>query len=246
MDYRLTHLSPSKGTTYDASFERLPYRKIVWGWEKDVLHDVVTNIRRERDFIQYLDFACGTGRILGFLEESVDASFGIDISPSMLDVAFKKVKRSKLILGDITRERILEDHSIDLVTAFRFFLNAQPALREEVLHAIHRILKDDGNLVFNIHMNRGCFLEKILRAYGRLRNISNENFSSMSITDTRSLLKNTNFEIIDLYHFGVLPIYYEGHRFLIELIESFERLASRISFSEPYSRYIIYICKKRS
>jgi ubiquinone/menaquinone biosynthesis C-methylase UbiE len=239
-------LSPNKGVNYDASFQNLPYRKIVWDWEKSVLRDAVMGIRHNRKFLRYLDFACGTGRILGFLEEYVDMSFGVDVSTLMLDVAKQKTRKSKLILGDITQEQIFDHDSLDLVTAFRFFLNAQPTLREEALNAIYRMLNDDGYLIFNIHMNKGCLLEILLRVYIWIKNIHNEDFVSMNTKDVRSLLDSTRFEIIDLYHYGVLPLYNENQRFLIKFIDKFERSASRIPFFQFCSRYIIYICKKRA
>ena len=246
MDYRLSHMAPSKGVTYDASFEKLPYRKMIWGWEKDVLREVVSWIRREKEYIRHLDFACGTGRILSFLEDYVDDTAGVDVSPSMLDVAAQNVKRSTLILADATREPILEENSLDLVTAFRFFLNAQPGLREEALKAIHRMLKDDGYLIFNIHMNRGCLLERMLRIYYAIRKSRKKQVNSVSIEEVRSLLARTNFDIVELHHYGVLPIYYESYRFLIGLIDVLERKLSRLPFLKSYSRYVVYICRKRS
>jgi ubiquinone/menaquinone biosynthesis C-methylase UbiE len=246
LDYRTSHVLPNKGRSYDATFQNLAYRKIVWKWEQDVLCRALHEIRSQQRSIKYLDFACGTGRILGFLEEDVDESFGVDVSSSMLEVAKQKSKKSKLILADLTHDELFEPCSLDLVTAFRFFLNAQSSLKEEALHAIYRILRANGYLIFNIHMNKGCLLEGVLRAYHRVRHIRNENFASISIKETKSLLASANFEVIGLCHYGVLPIYYENQRFLIKFIDIIERLFSRNSAFQSYSRYIIYICRKRA
>jgi SAM-dependent methyltransferase len=245
MDYRLSHMAPAKGITYDASFENLPYRKMVWGWEKEVLGGAIRRIRQEKPQIRYLDFACGTGRILNFLEVYVDEAVGLDISPSMLEVAARNVKNAKLIRGDATREEILEQSSVDLVTAFRFFLNAQPTLREEALRAIYRILKDEGYLIFNIHMSKGSVLERILRVYYGIRKRRDKQVKAVSIEEIRSLLERMNFRIIGLHHYGVLPVYYEGQRSLIGVIDAFEQALARIPLFKSYSRYVIYICRKR-
>ena len=52
---------------------------------------------------------------------------------------------------DITRQSLGD--TFDVVTAFRFFLNAEQQLRREVLEAIRKHLKPDGRLVCNIQMN---------------------------------------------------------------------------------------------
>jgi SAM-dependent methyltransferase len=245
IDYRTSHMLPNKGASYDATFQNLPYRKLVWEWEKDILREAVNAIRREKKSIKYLDFACGTGRILGFLEDKVDTSFGVDVSPEMLEVARQKSGKATLILGDLTQQTLFDQGSFDLVTAFRFFLNAEPTLKEDALRAIHQALRDDGYLIFNIHMNKGCLLERILWAYGRIRRTRNENFAALSIRDIQSLAAGANFEIIALHHYGVLPIYYENQRFLIKLIDLTERLFARISVFRFWSRYVIYICRKK-
>jgi ubiquinone/menaquinone biosynthesis C-methylase UbiE len=95
MDYRLSHISPNKGVTYDVSFEALPYRKMVWMWEKKILTNQITKIRLKHGNLRYLDFACGTGRILAHLEASMVESYGVDVSQPMLDIAEQRVPFGK-------------------------------------------------------------------------------------------------------------------------------------------------------
>jgi ubiquinone/menaquinone biosynthesis C-methylase UbiE len=245
MDYRQSHTAPDFGLAYDVSFRNLPYRKMVWGWERDVLKNIITELGQEKAKIKYLDFACGTGRILGLLEQYVDESCGVDVSGSMLDVAEKNVKNSKLICCDLTREKRFADDTFDVITAFRFFLNAQQDLREDALQVINRIMKKDGYLVFNIHMNKGCILEKVIRAYRRIKNIDAGGEWSLSTTEVKGLLEKSDFEITEMYHFGIFPIYSEDHKFLINLLNRVERYLSRIPLFLSLSRYIIYVCQKR-
>ena len=46
--------------------------------------------------------------------------------------------RATLVEGDLTREPLLGERRFDLVTAFRFFPNAEPALRRDVMAALVR------------------------------------------------------------------------------------------------------------
>jgi SAM-dependent methyltransferase len=56
------------------------------------------------------------------------------------------------VLGDLTRDD-LKLGQFDLVTAFRFFGNAQDDLREAALQAIHRSLRPGGYLILDNHRN---------------------------------------------------------------------------------------------
>jgi ubiquinone/menaquinone biosynthesis C-methylase UbiE len=243
MDYRVSHLDPPKGRLYEESFSRLPYRRIVWEWEKDVLNEIVQNFCKTGSSFRYLDFACGTGRILRLLENYMGESYGIDVSESMLSVAKEKIHHSHLIRRDLTKEDIFPDNYFDIITAFRFFLNAQQDLRESVLCAFRRILIKDGYLIVNIHMNRGCLLEKELRAYQFIRRIQNSNFQSISVNETIDLLIKHNFKLIHAFHYGILPVYREERKLVLKQIDKIERLCSRLPLLLPFSRYVIYFCR---
>ncbi|TIQ58250.1 MAG: class I SAM-dependent methyltransferase, partial [Mesorhizobium sp.] len=75
---------------------------------------------------------------------------GVDVSESMLSVA--QVPRNvRLRLVDITTEPLPEKFHV--ITAFRFFLNAEDHLRREALQSMREHLDENGMLVCNIHMN---------------------------------------------------------------------------------------------
>lgn len=57
----------------------------------------------------------------------------------------------RVVQVDITRESLGE--TLDVITAFRFFLNAEQRLREEALDSMRDHLKETGRLVCNVHMN---------------------------------------------------------------------------------------------
>jgi len=117
--------------------------------------------------LEYLDFATGTGRIIAHLEARFASSTGIDISPQMIAACSKRSSVSRLRCEDITSTS--PDAQYDVITAFRFFLNANAELRVAVLCAIRDRLKPGGKLVVNNHGRFAGvnFLRAIRSALGR-------------------------------------------------------------------------------
>src|SRR5262245_50706863 len=130
--YRHEFISAGDAGRYD-SVEYAPssYSNLLWELEKPVLTAVVREFRKTHGRIDYLDFATGTGRVAAFLEHSVDVSTAIEISEAMVDRARLRLRRIELVCRDITDPTVAPDGCYDLITCFRFFLNAEPALRLE-------------------------------------------------------------------------------------------------------------------
>ena len=125
----------------------------LWTCEREIIEDILRRHQRDWAECDYLDFACGTGRVIEFMESRVATSRGIDISAEMLALAAPKLKRSELICNDITASAVPEG-SYDLITAFRFFLNAEPQVRLKVMRALGERLKNSRSLlVFSNHGN---------------------------------------------------------------------------------------------
>ncbi len=153
--YRDRFCDAAEASSYDNDeYSEGTYPTLVWRIEQAFLHNLVSELRRNVDEIHYLDFACGTGRILSFLEPMVDHATGVEISESMLARAAQKVRSATLIRGDITRNPGLVSQGYDLITAFRFLLNAEPDLRLAALRQLAAMLRNDRSLlVFNNHIN---------------------------------------------------------------------------------------------
>jgi len=238
-------MAPEKGTTYSKSFDDLPYRKMIWKWEQEKLSEIVDKYLGENTEVRYLDFACGTGRILGYLEDRVYEAIGVDLSESMINIARNKTKRSKLYIGDLTREHIFTPGTFNLITAFRFFLNAQWKLKDEVMRQLANLLSSSphGYLVFNVHLNAGSSQEMLKRAYTKIcgRPVK---YNSLSISDVRRLTSAANLQIVAMYHFGIVPIRKESDRLPYQFMYQFEKFFSHFSFMQRFSRYIIFVCKK--
>lgn len=147
---------------YDAiSYGLNSYSELLWQMEQVQLESIVKQMRQTHDKIDYLDFAAGTGRIISFMEDKVDTATGIEISQAMIDRAREKLTTGKMICADITTEDAEVEGKYDLITTFRFVLNAEPDLRQAGINALAKRLKDDKSiLVFNNHGN--LFSLKIL------------------------------------------------------------------------------------
>ncbi len=168
IDYRKLHDAIGKGKSYEANFGQLNYRAFTWSWEKKILCEVLQKYFHGEG-IRYLDFACGTGRIISFLESKVTEAYGVDVSKSMLAVARQKVRKAKLTEADLTKISIFKGTKFNLISTFRFFLNAQPELRKEAISSLSHLLDKDGYLVFNIHMNHHSATAIIVRLYKYLK-----------------------------------------------------------------------------
>lgn len=149
-DYRISHAA--RGATYDDTIAVTPFDSYMAEWERQHLVRLVGELYPGR-VRRYLDFACGTGRITSTVAPLCDVAVGVDISPSMLEVARRKLPSTEFRLGDLTTSDIDLGGSFDLVTSFRFFGNAQPELRESALAAIVRRMRAGAHLIINSHRN---------------------------------------------------------------------------------------------
>jgi len=148
-DYRASHAR--KGRDYDTTLAESPFDAYMARWEAHWLATMVRQLHPD-GVPRYLDFACGTGRILSVVAPLAREAIGVDVSASMLDVARAKVPVARLVHADITREGV-DLGTFDVATAFRFFGNAQDELRKAVLRALALRIRDGGHLIINSHRN---------------------------------------------------------------------------------------------
>lgn len=238
VDYRHSHLH--KGTDYDEHLATSPISAYMAEREKEILSRIITRLFPVT-IPRYLDFACGTGRITQLLERRADESFGLDISEKMVEQAKRKCSRTTFILGDATCEKQGID-PVNLVTAFRFFGNAQDELRLSALHTISSLLNDGGYLIFNNHRNPWAVRMLLLRLTGdRVR-------EDLDFGKLKSLLSATGFKIVRTYGIGFWIFCSRLNR--TEVLNS--RLArlletlSRLKFLGPFCPDAVIVARKRS
>jgi SAM-dependent methyltransferase len=154
-DYRSKFASPEAAARYDlVEYKEKSYAAALWNIEQQILLAELHLTRRRIGHIDYLDFACGSGRILSLLEPHVDSATGVDVSQDMLNIARDRTGGARLIRTDITVDVEPMPTKYDFITAFRFLLNAEPELRHAAVGALARRLRDrNSRLIINNHGN---------------------------------------------------------------------------------------------
>jgi predicted TPR repeat methyltransferase len=198
--YKDSHKYSTKGAKYEAYYDTQLWEKFLWTREQKIIKQILDKYFTGRD-IHLLDFACGTGRITSFLEGCVKTSTGVDVSASMLTIARGKLKRTKIIEADITVDSVFEGRKFNLITAFRFFVNAEPSLRSAAMQALSKLLSEDGYLVFNNHQSYGSPWIKMLYMRRQQKN-SRSIFNVMTIDEMNKLVEGVGMEIVELYPAG--------------------------------------------
>ncbi len=190
MSYRCSHAGKS-GRAYDETLNTVSFDRYLAVRESKIAMEIVKGRlieRRER----YLDFACGTGRILSVLAPFFQEVVGVDISESMLYEARSKVEKASFHVVDLT-SRDVDIGRFDLITAFRFFGNAEPDLRRDVLGVLRSKLRHNGFLLLNNHRNPSSLRAKIS---------GNTDAMDLTLDKLAQLLTDTGFEIIKTIPIG--------------------------------------------
>lgn len=193
-NYSKSHLN--KGTNYHDAFSYYEGRRVIWELEKEALRSTL----EKEYFHKYLDFAGGTGRIASFIENRCNESYILDISEKMLAVARNHLQKTKVICNDF-HEDIPEfkDKQFDLITAFRFFPNAEESLQTSAMQFISNKLTEGGLLVCNNHRNFWSipyFIQRLTLMGGR---------SGMTNKQMLNLSKYFGLKLIETYSMGIIP-----------------------------------------
>lgn len=230
----------ARGTDYDETFspELNPYRAMMWRLEQRALNAILLKLPASRK-VALLDFACGTGRILGHFHGHVASATGVDVSSSMLEVARKAAPAAELIEADLSSEDTLGDRHFDLITAFRFFPNAEAELRRAVLPVLARHLAPHGLLVFNNHKNRNSLARRISRLLRR--EVAR---GTMSHAEVETLVALAGLHILKVIPLGTLPVS-DRHLLLpVWLLERLERWFSGVPALGALAQNVIYVCAR--
>jgi len=241
ISYRESHKYKEKGAEYEAYYQNKKWQRFLWSREQEILVKIIEKYFVSKQ-VNLLDFACGTGRIAEFLENRVKTSTSVDVSASMLAVAKEKLKRTEIIEADITAENILKPRKFNLITAFRFFLNAELELRSAAIKAIVELLDDDGYLVFNNHQNSGSPWIRLRYAHYRKKNPEGI-YNVMSIEQMKNLVEEAGLETIEIYPIGFfhppkIPVSFR-------LSHAIDGAASNFRFMNKLSENLIAVCRRK-
>jgi len=152
--YRQCFQSPEEAKAYDVGqYSNLTYSSLLWDIERELLDrilDKIDGVGRQ----SYLDFACGTGRVIEHLGSRFSKSVGVDISSDMLSRAEERVPGSQFYCVDIRSQPDRINDTFDVITAFRFLLNADHVDRIAALSWLgQRLRSHTGRLLVNNHGN---------------------------------------------------------------------------------------------
>ena len=240
--YRESHLT--KGADYHEIFTSRPHTAVVWSLERRLLRRIVRKRFPDRS-PSHLDFACGTGRFLELLSPITASSTGVDISASMLEVARDRLTGVELVEADITRADCLGSRRFDLITAFRFFPNAEPPLRRDALDVLVKHLEPNGALVFNNHLNRDSLVQRIVVSLGRTGATLGRNAKrGMSRREAYDLVEESGLAVEREYHLAVLPFTDRHMLRPATLLEGLEEGLGRIGWLAPVAQNLIYVCRR--
>ena len=231
-DYTSSHFN--KGEDYHLRFENLPGRKNIWNLEKEIINIFLDG----KKIIDHLDFASGSGRIAKFLEKNVNKQYLLDSSKKMLE--FSKTiltsNNATFIHGDFSK--ISLDKKFDLITAFRFFPNAEPFLRKEAMEFISKNLNENGILIFNNHKNFWSipfFLDRLT---------FRSNGFGMTHKEIIELVKNCNLKIYQYRSVGLITNKEKSLIIPWALITKLENLFFRIFSKHLLGYNVVYFVGK--
>ena len=130
-----------------------PYRRIASFYDAVVepfnksLRSYVLKVSRPKAGMKVLEVGCGTGANLALFAEAGCKVSGIDLSPSMMEIAQRKLgDRADLRVGDAS-SMPFDDSSFDLVVAF-LTLHEMPAdVRDPVVSEMARVTGEGGRII---------------------------------------------------------------------------------------------------
>jgi len=123
-----------------------------------------------------LDFGCGVGRLTAALSGHFDECWGVDISPTMIQLAAKfheSNPRCRFLLNDTSDLRQFKDGYFGFIYSSIVLQHIQEKHVQSYLSEFIRVLKAGGILVFQIP-DRDCtrWLQKIRNRVGLRRRVS--------------------------------------------------------------------------
>ena len=244
--YRKQFDKAEKAEEYDLDqYSPKAYSSLLWSIEQSQLQSIVDNMRSTHDKIEYLDFAAGTGRVISFMEDKVDVATGIEISQAMVDRAQSKLTKGTMICKDITPAESDIEGKYDLITTFRFILNAEGDLCQAGIDALAKRLKDENSLlVFNNHGNiisHKLILWPIHKIKGLGKGYRTAG-NYMTNKQAHQVADKAGLKIISTVGCGFLGATV-GQALSTKRVAPLERLLSKIGLIRPFSVNQLYVAK---
>jgi SAM-dependent methyltransferase len=241
----------ASGGSYDQSIANR-FELAIFQLERVLLLDLFRRLRSADPRTRYLDFACGTGRILAVFKDLIYSKIGVDTSPGQLELAQHKVPDAALVCGNVvTNPELLDGRQFDLITCFRLLLNLEPENRVPVLRTLRDHLAPGGYLIVDNHMNRYSILGLIALMAHKVLRVPKKPLvpagrrgiiSTMSEREMRRTLATAGLQVREVHRIFVLP----GNKSLMLLptrwLVPLESRLSRMRLVNLMSKNQIYVC----
>lgn len=127
-----------------------------------------------------LDAGCGTGRMLGPLQELDLRIVGVDLAPGMIAEARSAMPEAELHIADLA-ELPFDDATFDGVVAWYSLIHHDASSLDDALAELARVTRDDGSLLAAFHAGTGQ--APGARAYGTGHTIPKHLRETSEITD---------------------------------------------------------------
>lgn len=189
--YRQSHQTAGYGRFYDDTMFSGYFGGVWRDEERPALRTWLREARRD-GATHAIDMACGTGRITEVVAEELPNVLGIDISTEMLAQAALRCAGVPFLERDITREGVADLEPVDVATAFRFFMNAEPDLRDAVIDCLHAVLRPGGVLITNVQCNAQAPAGLVQRFR---RRVLGHGVHTMSVAELTDLLGAHGFTV---------------------------------------------------
>lgn len=174
--------------------------------------DYVKSLNLNLSFLHALDFGCGVGRLTQALANHFENVSGVDIAPSMIELANEYNKfpqKCEYFLNDKSDLQIFSNNTFDFIYSYITLHHIEPKYTEIYLKEFLRVLKPGGVAVFQLTSEpalsfRGLICRfiprKILNVFFKIR------FKCPAVMEMHALKKekvidlitNNNGNIIDI------------------------------------------------
>jgi 2-polyprenyl-3-methyl-5-hydroxy-6-metoxy-1,4-benzoquinol methylase len=214
LDYRECHLRDDAAEAYRdvyaAGYYAAQWRQLELPWLSGVFAAL-----KQRGARRMLDIACGQGRISLLGAKYFEHVQGIDISPSMLERARAALREDTSLANvdvhfDAADVRTFAaDKPFDVITAFRFFLNAEDELRLDGLRCARRNVAPNGTLIANVHVAATSPLAMFYSVSNASRRLMGKRTSSVrnavSLATLRRMFTLEGFRVERVHRYSLLP-----------------------------------------
>ena len=242
----------ASGEAYDRSVGN-PFELAIFELERRLLLELFARLRGSDPATRYLDFACGTGRILALFRGRIRTIVGVDTSAGQLAEAARKAPDALLVHGNLVAEpELLGDRRFDLITAFRLLLNLEPGNRVPILRALRQRLAPGGYLIVDNHMNRWSVLGVLALLAHRVLGMPRKPdvppgrrgiINTLSEREVRRAMADAGLEVIEVRRLFLLP----GHGRAMPLparpLVALEAALGRVPLLNRLSKNQIYVCR---